>query len=151
MRTRLLALLIGLCACGDDVTIVVDGGADASTDGGSDASDASGSDSGSDAGTDAPIDAPSDAGSDASVDSGVDAPIDAMPDAGSCGAGPACGPDETCWGEGCSCILEIDGDSYLRTDGAVVYYANSPQVLAETAPGVILPLRSIGTPSLQGQ
>ncbi|MEO0325543.1 MAG: hypothetical protein AAF447_21475 [Myxococcota bacterium] len=123
------------------MTFGVDAGADASQDA------AAGADAGLDAGADAGMDAGMDAGSDAGPDDagpGDAGPGDAGPDLGPpemCGAGPACGTDEVCWGEGCSCVVEIDGDSYLRPDGRVVYARATPSALAETAPGV--PLENI--------
>lgn len=126
--------VIALVACGDDDGMV---DPDAGLDAGPDASADVGVDAGDDAGTDAGADAGSDGGSDAGVDSG---PGDAGPDVPPemCGAGPACDADEVCWGDGCSCIVEIDGDSYLRPDGRVVYTGTTPNPLAETAPGVPL-------------
>lgn len=142
---RMLGVLgtIALFACADDDGMInpdagtdapadtsePDTGTDATTDTGLDAGDDAADDAASDVSADAPVDAPDDA-TDATVDVGVDA---SMP----CGAGPACAPDEMCWGGGCNCIREIDGDSYLRTDGRVVY-ASAGMPLAETAPGTPL-------------
>ncbi|MEM1415318.1 MAG: hypothetical protein AAGH15_10470, partial [Myxococcota bacterium] len=133
-------VLVVLVACGDDADMTFDP-PDAGSDAGGALTDA-GTDSGFDAGMDAGADSGVDLGGDAGVDLGpddaglADAGVD-MPPA-MCGEGPACGMDEVCWGEGCSCVVEIDGDTYLRPDGRVVYAGVTPQALAETAPGVPL-------------
>jgi hypothetical protein len=79
-----------------------------------------------------------DAVADSSMADAGDATTDTSVDAGSCGALPACSMDEICWGEGCSCMVEIDGDSYLRADGQVYYSRFSPHQVAETTPGTPL-------------
>ncbi len=95
-----------------------------------------------DSGMDAPMDsaAPDSSIADTSLDAvaDADAASDAAPDAASCGMLPACASDESCWGEGCSCVVAIDGASYLRADGQVYYYASSPHRVAETAAGTPL-------------
>lgn len=103
---------------------------------------ATGGSAGADAGSDASTDASSDAGSDASADASGDAPTDSASDtAASCSVNQACCPGDTCsggyncLGSTCSCIKAIHGDSYLRTNGTVVYYGAPQTVIEEGSTG----------------
>jgi hypothetical protein len=123
MMQRVLAFstyaLWALFACGDGGSAMGDTGP---------ALDSSTADAATDAALDSPTaDATSDAVPDSAppdtAESGDSAPpdaddaSDAETDTGaaSCGPLPACPTGETCWGEGCSCLAEIDGNSYFRS------------------------------------
>ncbi len=97
---------------------------------------------GGSAGADAGSDAAADASSDGAADASSDAPADSAGDtAASCSVNQACCSGSTCTGgynclgTTCSCIKEIHGDSYLRTDGTVVYYGAPQTVIEEGTTG----------------
>ena len=125
MRIRSATLWILLSfslACGDDSDPSSDAAVDAGFDGG-EGLDAGGE---TDAGQ-------SDGSADGSSDGAADADLSGCDLGQSCCPGDLCSDDSRCVGSTCSCIAEIHGDLYRRTDGTVVHGPSSMVIQNQVA------------------